>query len=660
MKRYLVILLILTSLSITSFAREVYTLNNDWRFFFKEENSSDDARYIRLPHTWSNDPYLSGVNRSTSGNYERKLYVPSEWQGKRLFLRFHGVQSVADVFVNGAHVGEHRGGYTAFALEITDRIDFGAENLVLVAVSNAHRSDVLPTSSEATIYGGIYRDVELIVTDRSTISPLYYGTEGVIVHSTSVSSERVDGRIDIALLGKKDATCAVEVDIVSPDGYVAMTKSVKAKVDGKLLSVPFSILNAELWSPSNPNLYTVKVSVGSDCVSVTTGFRNVEVTSDKLLTINGKRAYVRGVNLYHDCASVGTALSDKQYNRDLRCVREMGATAIRSMTGPHAEYLYEQCDRNGVLLWVDSPLTQSPFLSDIAYYATSAFEDNGREQLREIILQNCHHPSVVMWGIFSTLRGCSPELLSYIRSLNELAKKLDPTRPTVACSNRDGEINFITDLIVWQQNVGWEQGDIEDVSVWQSSLRDGWSHLRQGVSYGVGGALGQHNEAFVRRGGATMTHRIPESWQSRFHEGYARQVDETLFWGVWLDAMFDYGSSRYDAGVKNLGLVTQGHSQRKDAYYLYKTLWNKREQTLHITGKSSDVRMNTKQVLKVYSSCGEPTLLLNGDTVKVRCSQPGVFLSDTLSMSNTNEIKAFAGERRDSMLLTIGNYLRRQ
>ena len=660
MRRYLFILLILTSLSITSFAREIYTLNNDWRFFFREENSSDDARYVRLPHTWSNDPYISGVNSSTSGNYERKLYVPSEWQGKRLFLRFHGVQSVADVFVNGAHVGEHRGGYTTFAFEITNRVSFGAENLVLVAVSNAHRSDVLPTSSEATTYGGIYRDVELIVAERNTISPLYYGTEGVIVHSTSVSSERVDGRIDIALLGKKDTTCAVEVDIISPDGYVAMTKSVKAKVDGKLLSVPFSLLNPELWSPSAPNLYTVKVSLGSDCVSVTTGFRRIEVASDKLLTINGKRAYVRGVNLYHDCASVGTALSDKQYKRDLRSVREMGATAIRSMTGPHAEYLYEQCDRKGVLLWVDSPFTQSPFLSDIAYYATSAFENNGREQLREVILQNCHHPSVVMWGIFSNLRGCSPELLSYIRSLNELAKKLDPTRPTVACSNRDGEINFITDLIVWQQNVGWEQGDIADVSVWQNSLRDSWSHLRQAVSYGVGGARGQHNEAFLRRGvGATM-HRIPESWQSRFHEGYARQVDETLFWGVWLDAMFDYGSSRYHTGVKNSGLATLDHSQRKDAFYLYKTLWNKREQTLHIVGKSSDVRMNTKQVVKVYSSCGEPTLLLNGDTVKVRCSQPGVFLSDTLLMSNTNEIKAFAGERRDSMLLTIGNYLRRQ
>ncbi|MBQ7855882.1 MAG: beta-galactosidase [Alistipes sp.] len=660
MKRYLLILLALTSLSITSFAREIYTLNNDWRFFFKEENSSDDARYIRLPHTWHNDSYVAGINRSTSGNYERKLYVPAEWQGRRLFLRFCGVQSVANVFVNGGHVGEHRGGYTAFAFEITERIEFGTDNLLQVLVSNAHRSDILPTSSEATLYGGIYRDVELIVTDKTAISPLYYGTEGVMVHTTSVTTERVDGRVDIALLGKRDASCIVEVDVVSPDGYVATTKSVKAKIDGKLLSVPFSVVNPELWSPSSPNLYTVKVTVGEDAVSVVTGFMDVKVTTDKLLTINGKHSYVRGVNLYHDCASVGTALSEKQYGRDLRSIQDMGATALRSMTGPHAQYLYEECDRRGLLVWIDTPLTQSPFLSDVAYYGTSAFEENGREQLREILLQNCHHPSVVMWGLFSTLRGCSPELLSYIRSLNALAKQLDASRPTVACSNRDGDINFITDLIVWQQSVGWVQGDIEDVSVWQQSLRDNWSHLRQGICYGAGGTLGQHNESFVRRGGGNTPHRIPESWQSRFHEGYARQVDEKLFWGVWLDAMFDYGASRYDVGIKNSGLVTFDHSQRKDAYHLYKALWNRRANTLYIAGKSSDVRMRTKQLLKVYSSCGEPTLLLNGDTVAVRSCQPGVFVSDTISMSGTNEIKAFVADRRDSMVLTIGNYLRRQ
>lgn len=657
MKRYIVILLILTSFSLSAFGREVYTLNNDWRFFFKEENSSDEARYVRLPHTWHSDPYYARVKNSTSGNYERKLYIPSEWQGKRLFIRFNGVQSVANVFINGGHVGQHKGGYTAFAFEITDRIEFGAENSLTVAVSNASRSDVLPTSTEATVYGGIYRDVELILTDKCAISPLYHGTEGVLVHTTGVNSERVDGHIDVALLGKKDATCMVEVDIVSPDGYVASTKSVKAKIDGRLLSVPFSILNPELWSPSHPALYTVRVSVGEDQVSLTTGFRDVSVTPDKLFTINGRRAYVRGVNLHHDCASVGTALSNKHYNSDLRLIKEMGATALRSMGGPHADYLYEQCDKQGLLVWVDMPFTQSPFLSDIAYYGDPTFEENGREQLREIILQNIHHPSVSMWGIFSLLRGCSPELLAYIRTLNAEAKRIDPSRPTAACSNRDGEINFITDLIVWQQNVGWTQGDVEDVTLWQRGLRDNWSHLRQAVCYGADGSLGQYNEAFIRRGGSQ--HRMPESWQTRFHEAYIRQIDETLFWGIWLDSMFDFGASRYSTGSKRSGLATLDHNQRKDSYYLYKTLWNKRTPTLRITGKSSDVRMRERQVIKLYSSCGEPTLLLNGDTVKVKSSQPGIFISDTLSMSGRNKIEAIAGGQRDSMLLTIGNYLKK-
>jgi beta-galactosidase len=111
MKRYILILLAVTAFFAESAAREVYSLNNNWRFFFKEENSSDEARFVRLPHTWNLDALSEGGSyRQTVGNYEHSLFVPAEWRGKRIFLRFGGVQSVADVFVNGSHVGEHRGG----------------------------------------------------------------------------------------------------------------------------------------------------------------------------------------------------------------------------------------------------------------------------------------------------------------------------------------------------------------------------------------------------------------------------------------------------------------------------------------------------------------------------------------------------------------------
>ena len=134
----------------------------------------------------------------------RRLYIPADWASKRLFLRFDGVQTVADVFVNGYHVGEHRGGFTAFTFEITGRVKFGAENRLLVVVSNTFQNDVLPTSTEQNVYGGIYRDVDLILTDRVAVSPTVWGTDGLFVEQVSVDDDAVEGRAAVYVSAPKD------------------------------------------------------------------------------------------------------------------------------------------------------------------------------------------------------------------------------------------------------------------------------------------------------------------------------------------------------------------------------------------------------------------------------------------------------------------------
>ena len=658
MKRIsLYILLTIVAVSSVS-AREIYSLNSGWKFFYAEENSSDNAREITLPHTWNLDAFVgNGTYLQTQANYLRTLFVPSEWKGKRLFLRFHGVQSVADVFINGRHIGDHYGGYTTFAFEITDKVSYGYNNALFVAVSNTMRSDVLPTSIEENRYGGIYRDVELVVTDKTTISPLYYGTDGVMVHQTEVSKERVSGRVDIALLGKKDSSHNVTIDFLAPDGYVSLSKSVKARIDGNLLSVPFTIENAELWSLGSPRLYTVRVAIGEESIEVKTGFRKIEVSPDKKFTINGRRVRVHGVLLGHDRMPRGNVASKTELNSDIALIREMGANALRSVTGPHAQHLYNECDRLGMVVWVDFPFARAPFLSDIPYYSTSRFEDNGLQQLREIVLQNINHPSVAMWGVFSMLRGNSKQQMEYIRRLNSTAKKLDSTRPTVAMSNQDGDINFITDLIVWQQAVGWDSGEITDLDLWQGALRSSWNHLRQAVCYGES-CNGVRFSSVTTKGCNNSV--AAKARQQKFHEGYSRLVDEDLFWGVWLNSMFDMGSARYVHGVRNSGLVAGDHKSCKNLFYLYKSQWNRRQSMLYITDKERDIRSCEKQVLTIYSSSGRPLLTINGDTVACENVARTIYRTDTLILKGTNIIKARVGDKTDEMTLTIGNYLRVQ
>ena len=654
--------LLLAAVTAAAEAREVYPLDEGWRFYFKEENTSDNARHVTLPHSWNTDPQRQGSWLETTGNYRNDIFIPAGWSSRRLFLKFYGVQSVADLFVNGRHVGTHRGGAAAFTFEITDYVQFGMDNALLVVVSNSARNDVLPTSTEMNLYGGIYRDVELIVTGPTAVSPLYLGSDGVLVHPREIDSLHASGEVEVHLTSNRESSCTLTLDITAPDGSTVFTRRQRARLDGKPVVVPFAIDAPELWSRETPALYTVTAAIGEDsivdCVRVRTGFRSLAATPGGGLQINGKRVPVHGVTLYHDNLSSGGTLTNADYEADLATVRDLGANALRSAVMPHAQYLYDRCDEQGILVWVDTPLQSAPFLGDIAYYATPDFEENGLMQLREIIAQNINHPSVVMWGLFSCLRPRGDDVVPYLGKLNETAHAMDASRPTTACSDQNGGINFVSDLIVWRQNVGWEKGSTSDVAVWRDQLRKNWSHLRSGVSYGGSGFIGHksYTESSEPRLNANW---MPERKQTRFHEEYARNLQgDSLFWGVWINNLFDYGSSRRPYGINGEGLVTLDRRQRKDAYYLYRALWNRESSTLYISDRHLRLRDVPRQAFRVYSSAGMPVLTVGADTVAMTEYAACQYQSDSVELRGRVEVKAVAGALRDSITLLVGNVLK--
>ncbi len=659
MKRYIATLLLLAACASVQ-AREVFPLNEGWRFFFKSENSSDNARHVTLPHTWNTDTGACGYFLETTANYQNDMYVPAEWASKRLFVKFYGVQNVADLFVNGYHVGAHRGGSTAFTFEITDKIRFGEDNALLVVVSNNSRDDVLPASTDMNLYGGIYREAELILTGKTAVSPLHLGSEGVLVRQNSVTSALVEGEAEIYLTSAGESTCMLTLDITAPDGRKVFTKRQKTRLDGRPVVIPFSIADPQLWSPSSPALYRVTASIGeetvTDSVTVRTGFRNIQVTTAGGLTINGERIPVHGVTLYHDNAISGGAVLAQDYDADLQQIRDLGANALRSAVMPHAQYLYDRCDEQGLLVWVDSPLHRSSFLGDVAYFATPQFEQNGIQQLQEIIAQNYNHPSVVMWGIFSRLWMRGDDVTPYLRRLNDTAHEMDRSRPTVACSDQNGGLNFITDLIVWRQDVGWRKGSTDDVAVWRNQLQKNWSNLRSGVCYGGSGFIG--HKSYTAQA-APRSNWMPEERQTRFHEEYVKNLqNDSLFWGTWINNMFDYGSARRPYGINGEGLVTIDRRERKDAYYLYRALWNERKPTLHIVDKRRSLRDRNRQAFSVYSSVGAPTLFVGADTVAMTQYAACQYRSDSVEIQGIVQVKAVAGEQCDSVTLRVGNVLK--
>ena len=641
--------------------RESYNLNEGWRFFFASEPDAADADYVTLPHTWNADANERGYLRTTA-NYMRDIFIPAQWQGKRLFMRFGGAQSVAELFVNGKYVGEHRGGFTGFTFEVTDFVRYGQENHLRVIVSNSQRSDVLPLSSDMDLAGGIYRDVELMVTPMDIISPLYYGSEGVLIEQHKISRDKAEGVVKVYLSTKSVDHTTLTVRFVGEDGYEVVSRTVKvSKISpDRAIEVPFEIIHPQLWSLDKRTMYRVEVTLGDvknplDELVVYTGLRSVTVGDDNKLCINGVAVDVRGVSLPHDRQGFGTAISRDHIAEDFATMRDMGANAVRSIVGPHDSYLYDLCDKEGMLAWVDVPFSRFEFsFADICYYPTDALRNNGFEQLMEIVAQNYNHPSVVMWGIFSLAWQRGDDILGYVGELNELAHKLDVSRPTVSCSNNDGSINFVTDLVVLRQNVGWMKGSIEDVDIWceQLSSNKTWSSLRCGVAYGEAGVRG-HNTERVERA-SRDTRYLPERRQTDMHERYIEQIDEAgIFWGVWLDNMFDHASTRRAYGMNLAGMVEHNHTDKKDAYYLYRARWNESLPTLHIADKGWCDRRDTLQTIDVYSSVGEPLLVVDGETLPMQRVGEAHYRADSVVVRGTKTIRATDASGRYSDSATI-------
>ena len=654
MKRTVLLLILLAGV-FTASAREVININRNWRFFSNvERKTSDGAQVVNLPHSWNNDAlsgkadYFRGV-----GNYMKDINVPREWQNKRVFIRFGGAGTVATLFVNGRLVGEHRGGYTAFTFEITSLLKYGESNFFWVMVNNAPQFDVLPTAGDINIYGGLYRDVELIVSEPSMVSVRDDSSDGIYLHQRKVSREKADVEAVVRIDGLADRNLTVNLAVTNPRQDTIVTHTTRFKVphagEGSV-TIPFSIENPVLWNGmDNPYLYEVRVEVAdgtfsSDLVSVPLGLRYFSVDPQQGFMLNGEPYRLRGVVAYEDRAGVGLAVTPYQIREDLDLICEMGVNAVRTAPYLHNKEFYSECDRRGLLVWCDLPLIGPAYMTDKGYIPSESFLENGRTQLIEMILQHYNNPSIFSWGIFSRLNQRGDDPVDYIRELNQLAQTADPSRMTVANSNNDGPINFITDLIVWDHSFGWTEGQPSDIQLWIENLKANWGNLRSGVSYGAGASIYHQSDSLVRP--SYMGNWHPERWQTFFHEEYFRYINPNPWlWGWFVRTMFDYGAAARTwgegNGIEDSGLVTFDRKYRKDAFYFYKANWNKEYPFVYISERRWDRRSEPIQNFQVFSNEAEVELFVNGVSQGVRTGTDCTFRWEDIQLrEGFNSIEA--------------------
>lgn len=608
--------------------RQDILLNNDWNFRFSHQVQKGTEVRVDLPHTWNAQDALSGKidYKRGIGNYEKNLFIRPEWKGKRLFIRFEGVNNIADVFINRRHIGEHRGGYGAFIFEITGKVEYGKENSILVRVNNGEQLDIMPLVGDFNFYGGIYRDVHLLITDETCISPLDYASPGVRLIQDSVSHRYAKVRAIVDLSNGSSGNQEVELNVRLLDGQRVVKEGTKnVNLSGNEVmqqELTFEIDQPHLWNGrQDPFLYQAEVTLFRngqmvDRVTQPLGLRFYRIDPDKGFFLNGKHLPLQGVCRHQDRSEVGNALRPQHHEEDAALMLEMGVNAVRLAHYPQATYFYDLMDKNGIIVWAEIPFVGPGGYNDKGFVDLPAFRANGKEQLKELIRQHYNHLSICVWGLFNELTELGDNPVEYIKELNVLAHQEDTTRPTTSASNQMGDLNFITDAIAWNRYDGWYGGTPADLGKWLDRMHKDHPEICIAISeYGAGASIYHQQDSLVKTVPTSWWH--PENWQTYYHiENWKTISSRPYVWGSFVWNMFDFGAAHRTEGdrpgINDKGLVTFDRKVRKDAFYFYKANWNREEPMLYLTGKRNTVRTQRLQTITAFTNLSGAELFVNG------------------------------------------------
>lgn len=608
--------------------RQDILLNNDWNFRFSHQVQKGTEVRVDLPHTWNAQDALSGKidYKRGIGNYEKNLFIRPEWKGKRLFIRFEGVNNIADVFINRRHIGEHRGGYGAFIFEITGKVEYGKENSILVRVNNGEQLDIMPLVGDFNFYGGIYRDVHLLITDETCISPLDYASPRVRLIQDSVSHRYAKVRAIVDLSNGSSGNQEVELNVRLLDGQRVVKEGTKnVNLSGNEVmqqELTFEIDQPHLWNGrQDPFLYQAEVTLFRngqmvDRVTQPLGLRFYRIDPDKGFFLNGKHLPLQGVCRHQDRSEVGNALRPQHHEEDVALMLEMGVNAVRLAHYPQATYFYDLMDKNGIIVWAEIPFVGPGGYNDKGFVDLPAFRANGKEQLKELIRQHYNHLSICVWGLFNELTELGDNPVEYIKELNVLAHQEDTTRPTTSASNQMGDLNFITDAIAWNRYDGWYGGTPADLGKWSDRMHKDHPEICIAISeYGAGASIYHQQDSLVKTVPTSWWH--PENWQTYYHiENWKTISSRPYVWGSFVWNMFDFGAAHRTEGdrpgINDKGLVTFDRKVRKDAFYFYKANWNREEPMLYLTGKRNTVRTQRLQTITAFTNLSGAELFVNG------------------------------------------------
>lgn len=620
--------------------RKNIDFNQDW--FFSKEN--ENTQSVTLPHTWNNQDGQDGGNDYWRGTatYTKKFEKPEMNCDERLIIEFKGAAMTAEVFLNDKRIAYHEGGYSTFRADMTDKLE--EVNELKVFVDNGVNDHVYPQKADFTFYGGLYRNVNLILVSKEHFELLKDGMPGIkITPQVKLPAKDVEVIVETWSTGGD----SVELNFTTENGNVHQMVKV---TDGYSYSV-ITLKDAHLWDGiKDPYLYTMKAKLLDvngqvvDRIHTRFGCRQMEFDAQKGFLLNGREYPLRGVSRHQDRIKIGNALTMEQQKEDMEVVREIGANTVRAAHYQQAQEFYDLCDEYGMIVWAEIPYITEHMPKGRA---------NTMSQMRELVIQCYNHPSIACWGLSNEITASgtvTEDLMDNHRMLNDLCHELDETRPTtmahVFMLEKDSPLINIADIGSYNLYFGWYLGELEQNNQFFDEYHKTFPNRVIGFSEYGADANAKFHSAKPERGDYT------EEYQCVYHEHILKLIEERPYlWATHVWNLFDFAADGRDEGGKKgenqKGLVEFDHKTKKDAFYLYKAVWNKEQPFVHLCGKRYVDRVEDETVIKVYSNCDQVSLLVDGKEVG-RKTGKHVF-TFSIPVTGTHEIQAVADNVSDCM-----------
>ena len=615
--------------------REITKIMKGWEFTGPDGTTTT----VDLPHTWNARDGQDGGNDYWRGTciYRTRFAAPQfNTASQQVWIQFDGVNASAHVVLNGSPVCNHDGGYSTFRANITELLR--DENELTVEVDNSKNDRVYPQKADFTFYGGIYRDVSLMVVSKNHFTLDYFGGPGIRITPTV---QGADASVQVTTW--HDGEGEVSIELLDAAGNTVAT--------GKGPDITLTIFNAHLWNGvKDPYLYSCKARLVvngtvEDETTTRFGVRSFKVDPKKGFFLNGKSYPLHGVSRHQDRKGLGNAITHEMHDEDMALIKEIGANTIRLAHYQHDQYFYDLCDEVGMVVWAEIPYI-------------SEHMPNGREntisQMKELIIQNYNHPCIVCWGVSNEITISTKDkkdMLDNHRQLNDLCHEMDKTRlTTLACYAMCGPFNrsaHITDMVSWNLYLGWYVPGFILNDLWMGFFHLCFPNRPFGYSeYGAEGMPNLHS-AHPHRGDHT------EEYQAKYHEYMLRCFKRhPWMWATHVWNMFDFAADARDQGgepgMNHKGLVTFDRKTKKDSFYLYKAWWSD-EAFVHICSKRFVERTGSTATVKVYSNQSTVALYVNGNKVGEQTGEH-VF-TFKVPLNGELHIQAVAGDRTDESVI---------